>query len=83
MIVNVRESKARLSELVSKANAGEEIVITVRGKPSARIVPLQLEREPPDMRFWARELEARLRAEESTSSDSSNKIINELREERW
>ncbi len=34
MIVSVRESKARLSKLVSKANAGEEVVITVRENPA-------------------------------------------------
>lgn len=83
MIVNVRESKARLSELLAKANAGEDVVITVRGKPSARLVPLQPERATPDMRSWARELETRAGKEVKTSSDSSSEIINDLREERW
>ena len=83
MIVNIRESKARLSELVSKANAGEDVVITVRGKPRARIVPLQSEHVTPDMRAWADELGARLQVDASPSPDSSNAIINQLREERW
>lgn len=83
MIVNIRESKARLSELVSKANAGEDIVITVRGKPSARIAPLRSEHETPQMDAWASQLEARLEAGASKSSDSSGEIMDELREERW
>ena len=37
MVVTLKESKARLSELVSRAEGGEEIVITVRGKPKARL----------------------------------------------
>ena len=37
MVVTLKESKARLSELVSRAEGGEEIVITVRGKAKARL----------------------------------------------
>ncbi|TVP81861.1 MAG: type II toxin-antitoxin system prevent-host-death family antitoxin [Puniceicoccaceae bacterium] len=83
MIINVRESKARLSELVSKANAGEDVVITVRGKPRARIVPVQSEHTTPDMSRWAEELKARLEVDVSTLPDSSNEIIDQLRGERW
>ena len=38
--VNLAEAKARLSELVSKAQSGEETVITRRGQPVARLVPV-------------------------------------------
>ncbi|HKK18568.1 MAG TPA: type II toxin-antitoxin system prevent-host-death family antitoxin [Opitutales bacterium] len=79
----MRESKARLSELVSKANAGEDVVITVRGKPSARLVPLQSKPEVPDMRSWASELEARMGTESAAAADSSRDIIDALREDRW
>ena len=40
MITNVRNAKAHLSELLDRAAAGEEIVITSDGKPKARIVAL-------------------------------------------
>lgn len=83
MIVSVRESKARLSELVSKANAGEDVVITVRGQPRARLVPLRSENNTPDMHAWADELEARLQIKVPTSPDSSGEIIDQLREDRW
>ncbi len=36
--VSLADAKARLSELVSRAEAGEEICITRRGKPVVKIV---------------------------------------------
>jgi prevent-host-death family protein len=41
VVVNLKESKARLSELVARAGRGEEIVVTVRGKPAARLLPVR------------------------------------------
>jgi prevent-host-death family protein len=38
--VNVAEAKAKLSELLDRALAGEEIVIARAGKPLARLVPV-------------------------------------------
>ncbi len=43
--VSVAEAKAKLSELLDRAAAGEDITITRSGKPLARLVPLA-EREP-------------------------------------
>lgn len=37
--VNVHQAKTRLSELLSKVEAGEEIIIARAGKPVARLVP--------------------------------------------
>lgn len=39
--VNLHEAKTHLSELVSAAAAGEEIVIARSGKAVARLVPLE------------------------------------------
>ena len=39
MNVSITEARAKLSELVRRANAGEEIVITRRGKTVARLLP--------------------------------------------
>lgn len=36
--VNIHEAKSRLSELVQKAEAGEEVVIARAGKPVVRLV---------------------------------------------
>jgi prevent-host-death family protein len=38
MIANVRTAKAKLSEFLARAAAGEEIVITSDGKPKAKLV---------------------------------------------
>lgn len=39
MQVNILEARNRLSEIVKRAQAGEEIVIANRGQPVARLVP--------------------------------------------
>ena len=41
MQTNMLESKNRLSELVKRAQAGEEIVITNRGVPTVRLEPVR------------------------------------------
>jgi prevent-host-death family protein len=38
--VGMHEAKTKLSQLVQRAEAGEEIVIARRGKPVARLVPV-------------------------------------------
>jgi prevent-host-death family protein len=45
MDVSVRELKARLSEYLRRVQQGEEVVITHRGEPVGRIVPIEQERE--------------------------------------
>ncbi len=40
MIATVRTAKARLSELLERAAAGEEVVITCDGRPKAKLVGL-------------------------------------------
>lgn len=40
MEVSVRELKRRLSEYLRRAQTGEEVVITLRGKPVARLAGL-------------------------------------------
>ncbi|WP_419915460.1 type II toxin-antitoxin system Phd/YefM family antitoxin [Candidatus Poriferisodalis sp.] len=40
-MVNVHEAKTHLSKLLSRVEAGEEIVIARAGKPCARLVPLK------------------------------------------
>lgn len=38
--VNLAEAKAHLSELVSRAQGGEETIIMRRGQPVAKLVPV-------------------------------------------
>ena len=39
--INIAEAKAKLSSLLDRALAGEEIVIARAGKPLARLVPME------------------------------------------
>lgn len=39
--VNTHEAKTQFSRLLKRAAAGEEITIASRGKPMARLVPIQ------------------------------------------
>jgi prevent-host-death family protein len=47
--VNLSDAKARLSELVERAQGGEEVTITRRGKPVAKIVSIETPRKPIDL----------------------------------
>jgi prevent-host-death family protein len=40
MLVNIYEAKSKLSALLDKAQAGEEVVIARAGKPVARLTPI-------------------------------------------
>ena len=39
--MNIAEAKSKLSELVARAEAGEEVVIARNGKPSVRLQPVE------------------------------------------
>jgi len=41
--INTHEAKTHLSRLLKRVALGEEIIIAVRGKPAARLVPLKAE----------------------------------------
>lgn len=45
-MVNMHKAKTELSKLVAKALAGEEVIVTRRGEPVVRLVPVQRERVP-------------------------------------
>ncbi len=47
--VSLAEAKAHLSELVARAEAGEAIQISRRGKPIVQLTSLKPQREPIDL----------------------------------
>lgn len=47
--VSVTEAKAHLSELLDRVEQGEEIVITRRGRPVAKVSGVRRKREPIDL----------------------------------
>ncbi len=51
--VNIYDAKTRLSQLVDRAEAGEEIIIARGGRPAAKLVPFRatsVKRKPGRMR---------------------------------
>jgi len=79
--VSLRESKTRLSELVSLASSGEEILITVHGQPKARILPVS---EPySDTADWLRELSDLRSSLGQPSTSHKPSALEDVREDRW
>lgn len=81
MIASVRESKARLSELISKANAGEDVVISVHGRPSVKLVPVAPETNTPEISQWIARRRTRLRSMPAGPASSPD-IVDLLRGDR-
>ena len=81
MKVTLRESKARLSELVRKAAQGEEVIITVRGKPEARLGPVGPEEDGLSFSKWEKTLREG-RETYSTRKRPDGDIWDELRGDR-
>ncbi len=83
MYATLRESKATLSNLVERASSGEEVIITVRGRPKARLCPIDA--APPfEGDAFVRELASiqttyRVRKKKVTPSED---IVSTLREDR-
>jgi prevent-host-death family protein len=84
MIKTLRESKAKLSELVELVGKGEDVLITVRGKVRARLTKALPNTSAMDMQTWARELE-NLQTRYSTAQVKlkSEHILSSDREERF
>ena len=71
--INVAEAKAKLSQLLDRASAGEEIVITRAGKPVARLVALDVveSRKPGAWRGWEASAEALLAPMDAEDLDAA------------
>jgi prevent-host-death family protein len=52
VVVNLYEAKSRLSALVERAAAGEEIIIAKAGHPKARLVPFEPAGSPRQPGGW-------------------------------
>ncbi len=49
MNIGIAQAKAKLSELIERAQKGEEIIIERHGKPIARLTPEQPKKQPVDV----------------------------------
>jgi prevent-host-death family protein len=84
MTTTLREAKAKLSEMVKRASRGEEVVITVHGKETAKLVPLPKRSKKVNKEKWLRELD-RLREDNWTGryGKSAQEIQDEDRADRF
>jgi prevent-host-death family protein len=84
MITTLREAKARFSEMVKRASRGEEVVITVHGKETAKLVAVAKRNKKIDKEKWLRELD-KLREENWTGryGKSAQEIQDEDRADRF
>lgn len=74
--VGLAEAKAHLSELTDRAEQGEEIVITKRGRPVAVLSRIRAPRRPLDLDA-ARALVRRL----PRQPESASELVRRLRDE--
>ena len=84
MITNLREAKSNLSQLVQRAADGEEIVITVRGQPMARLMSVTPKSgHMVDRQEWADELSAAAEgARVGPRNPTTQQVWDDLREDR-
>lgn len=78
MDINLAEAKARLSELVVRAEAGETVTISRRGKPAVTLVPAVQSRKPVDVDAM-RALTAGMKPGKLNAVD----IVREMRDSRY
>jgi prevent-host-death family protein len=76
--VSVREARAELAALLDAVVAGEDVVITRRGKPVARLTLVEPAR-PDEIAFPSRRA---MRDRMPPSKMSSTQVIRQLRDER-
>ncbi len=82
MITNLRQAKATLSALVATAERGEDVLITVRGRPAARLSATSAARGE-SMTRWMVELKALHRKYDAgRNTGKARSVIDTIREER-
>jgi prevent-host-death family protein len=74
--VTVAEAKAHLSELLNRVERGEEVVITRRGKPVAKVTSTERRRRPIDF-----EAIRALRESMPLQTESAGDFMRRLRDE--
>jgi prevent-host-death family protein len=82
MITNLKQAKARLSALVATAQKGEDVLITVRGRPAATLSGTPAAKHASMVR-WIAELKA-LHRKYGTGRKTAgtSPVIDSIREER-
>jgi prevent-host-death family protein len=76
--VGAFEAKTRLAHLLDKAEAGEEILITRRGQPVAKLMPVKTARLKKEMKALIEEIK-RTRKGRDLGGVSVRELVNEGR----
>jgi prevent-host-death family protein len=76
--VNLSDAKAQLSDLVDRAQRGEDVTILRRGKPAVRLVPVEKPKKLLDVEALRR-LTAKMEPSELTGVE----ILREMRDSRY
>ena len=63
MNVPISAAKAQLTDLVRRAEAGEEVVLTRRGQPAVQLTPAKRERTPEEITALLKEIGRKGKAE--------------------
>lgn len=58
MRISVSEAKGQLTDLVRRAEAGDEIILTRHGHPAVRLTPVNATAAKPDLLAVIREIQA-------------------------
>ena len=84
MVKTLRESKAKLSELVERAARGEDTLITVRGSVKARLTAAVSVPSPADTESWMNALrQLDQLGTDAGAAPSTDSILDDLRAERF
>jgi len=75
MTVSTKELRTRTKEIIEAMKRGEEVIITYRGKPVAKISPIKEKEDPDDSLFgiW----------EDNPAVDDVEEFIDEVRGGRF
>lgn len=76
---SLADAKARLSELVSRAEAGEPQIITRRGKPVAKLVAIEKEKKVPFDWTELRELTRSMPEQEESAGEFMRRLRDDAR----
>jgi prevent-host-death family protein len=74
--IPLADAKARLSELVARAEAGDSVRITRRGRPVAQITAIRRDRKPLDV-----DALRKLTDSMTMSPESAGDIVRRMRDE--
>jgi prevent-host-death family protein len=72
MDVNVSDAKGQLTDLVRRAEAGEDIVLTRFGRPVVRLVPVTIAKSPAERRKVLEAIRASAMAKATPGPDAAH-----------